>query len=75
MDFDQLLPDIGEYGTYQKLVLWFLLLPGTVPCGLHAYNQLFMAITPEHWCKIPELEQAGELLGFAVSPELFKKIG
>ncbi|KAK8398084.1 hypothetical protein O3P69_003774 [Scylla paramamosain] len=53
MDFDEILPDIGEYGTYQRLVLWFLLLPGTMPCGFHAYNQLFMASTPEHWCRAP----------------------
>ncbi|KAK7077260.1 hypothetical protein SK128_013691, partial [Halocaridina rubra] len=56
MDFDEILPDIGEYGTYQKLILWFLLLPGTMPCGFHAYNQLFMAFTPEHWCRVPELD-------------------
>ncbi|XP_064114552.1 beta-alanine transporter-like isoform X2 [Macrobrachium nipponense] len=56
MDFDEILPDLGEYGTYQKLVLWFLLLPGTMPCGFHAYNQLFMAFTPEHWCRVPDLD-------------------
>lgn len=52
MDFDEILPDLGEYGTYQKLILWFLLLPGTMPCGFHAYNQLFMASTPDHWCRV-----------------------
>ena len=60
MDFDEVLPALGEYGTYQRLVLWFLLLPGTMPCGFHAYNQLFMAQTPEHWCSPPqELAEAG----------------
>lgn len=56
MDFDEILPDIGEYGTYQKLILWFLLLPGTMPCGFHAYNQLFMASTPDHWCRLQKLD-------------------
>ncbi|CAH1998605.1 unnamed protein product [Acanthoscelides obtectus] len=55
MDLDEVLPCVGEYGKYQKLVLWFILLPGVFPCGFHAYNQLFMAATPDHWCHVPEL--------------------
>ncbi|XP_022920051.2 beta-alanine transporter [Onthophagus taurus] len=57
MDLDDILPEIGEYGRYQKSILWLVLLPGVFPCGFHAYNQLFMAATPEHWCKVPELKQ------------------
>ncbi|XP_046396902.1 beta-alanine transporter [Ischnura elegans] len=58
MDLDALLPDVGEFGTYQKALLWFVLLPGVFPCGFHAYNQLFMASKPDHWCRVPELEAA-----------------
>ncbi|XP_044269761.1 beta-alanine transporter [Tribolium madens] len=57
MDLDDVLPQVGEFGRYQKLVLWFILLPGVFPCGFHAYNQLFMAATPDHWCRIKELEE------------------
>lgn len=32
------------------------MLPGTIPCGFNAYNQLFMASPADHWCKIPELQ-------------------
>ncbi|CAH0388325.1 unnamed protein product [Bemisia tabaci] len=56
MDLDNLLPDVGEYGTYQKRLLWFVLLPCVLPCGFHAYNQLFMAASPQHWCYVPELK-------------------
>ncbi|PSN35518.1 Carcinine transporter [Blattella germanica] len=56
MDLDAILPDVGEFGAYQQLLLWFVLLPGVLPCGFHAYNQLFMAARPEHWCRVPELE-------------------
>lgn len=56
LDFDEILSDIGEFGRYQKLVLWFILLPGVFPCGFHAYSQLFMAAMPDHWCKITGLD-------------------
>ena len=46
MDFDDILPDVGEYGKYQQLMVWLVLLPGMIPCGFHAYNQLFMATVP-----------------------------
>lgn len=51
MDFDKILIDFGEYGPYQKQLIWLIVLPCVLPCGFHAYNQLFMASTPEHWCK------------------------
>lgn len=54
MDLDSILPIVGEFGKYQKLVIWFILLPAVFPCGFHAYNQIFMASVPDHWCNIPE---------------------
>jgi len=58
IDFDLILPDIGEYGTYQQLMVWFVFLPGMIPCGFHAYNQLFMATVPRYRCLIPHLDDA-----------------
>ncbi|CAG0881073.1 unnamed protein product [Darwinula stevensoni] len=60
-DFDALLPHVGEYGRYQKLLIWLVCLPACIPCGFHAFNQLFMAGTPEHWCRVPELEGVSSL--------------
>jgi len=57
MDLDTILPDVGEFGTYQQLVLYLVLLPGVLPCGFHAYNQIFMAAAPDHWCRVPQLEE------------------
>lgn len=51
MDFDKILIDFGEYGLYQKKLIWLIVLPCVLPCSFHAYNQLFMASIPEHWCK------------------------
>lgn len=55
MDLDDLLPQVGEFGKYQKLMLWLVCLPACFPCGFCAFNQLFMAETPDHWCRVPEL--------------------
>ncbi|XP_013114234.1 carcinine transporter [Stomoxys calcitrans] len=55
-DLDDLLPSIGEFGKYQKLLVFGICLPACIPCGFCAFNQLFMSDTPEdYWCKIPEL--------------------
>ncbi|KAJ0181916.1 hypothetical protein K1T71_002638 [Dendrolimus kikuchii] len=56
IDLDDVLTKIGEFGLYQKLLLWFVCLPACLPCGFCAFNQLFMTDTPDHWCKVPELE-------------------
>ncbi|KAG7188844.1 hypothetical protein KM043_008450 [Ampulex compressa] len=55
-DLDDLLPVVGEFGRYQKQLLWLVCLPACLPCGFCAFNQLFMADTPPHWCKVPGLE-------------------
>ncbi|XP_026326759.1 carcinine transporter [Hyposmocoma kahamanoa] len=55
IDLDDLLPKIGEFGLYQKLLLWLVCLPACLPCGFCAFNQLFMTDVPDHWCKVPEL--------------------
>lgn len=52
---DDILPQVGEFGTYQKLMLWLVCLPACFPCGFGAFNQLFMANVPDHWCKVPSL--------------------
>ncbi|ETN64759.1 organic cation transporter [Anopheles darlingi] len=56
-DLDELLPVIGEFGRYQKLLLWLICLPACIPCGFCAFNQLFMTDVPEqYWCRVPGLE-------------------
>lgn len=36
-------------------MIWLVCLPACIPCGFGAFNQLFMQQIPDHWCKIPEL--------------------
>lgn len=58
LDLDDLLPVLGEFGCYQKLLLWFICLPACIPCGFCAFNQLFMTSTPDdYWCNVPELSE------------------
>lgn len=63
MDLDDLLPQVGEFGRYQKLMLWLVCLPACLPCGFCAFNQLFMANVPKHWCKINEISNRTEHFG------------
>lgn len=55
MDLDEVLPVVGEFGKYQKLLLFLVCLPACIPCGFCAFSQLFMADVPDHWCKVPQL--------------------
>uniref|UniRef100_A0A336LNX3 CSON007163 protein n=1 Tax=Culicoides sonorensis TaxID=179676 RepID=A0A336LNX3_CULSO len=50
-DLDDLLPIIGEFGKYQKYLLFFICLPACIPCGFCAFNQVFMTDSPvDYWC-------------------------
>ncbi|XP_071442498.1 organic cation transporter protein-like [Hetaerina americana] len=54
-DFDDLLPLLGEFGLYQK-VLFLLLAPFCFFVGYVYFSQIFITLTPDHWCKVPQLE-------------------
>ena len=55
VSFDHVLAEVGEYGLYQRLVLWVVLVPCAFPEAFQMYNQLFMAVVPQHWCYEPQL--------------------
>lgn len=55
-DFDDLLPYIGEFGKYQK-ILFLLMIPFASFVAWIYFSQIFITVIPEqHWCKVPELE-------------------
>lgn len=56
VDFDDLLPHVGEFGRYQK-ILFLLMIPFAFFVAFVYFSQIFITITPEeHWCWVPELE-------------------
>lgn len=55
MDFDDLLPHIGEFGLYQK-ILFLLMIPFAFSVAFVYFTQIFITLVPEeHWCNVPEL--------------------
>lgn len=61
VDFDALLPHIGEMGRYQLCLYLLMCIPATLPAAFLAFNQVFISATPDHWCKVPTLEEVGNL--------------
>lgn len=54
-EFDDLLPHIGEFGIYQK-ILFLLMIPFSFFVAWVYFAQIFITIVPEkHWCRVPEL--------------------
>lgn len=55
VDFDDLLPHIGNFGTYQ-ILLFFLLAPYTLFYVFVYFTQIFITLVPNNfWCNVPEL--------------------
>lgn len=56
IDFDDLLPHIGEFGRYQK-ILFLLMIPFAFFVAFVYFSQIFLTLVPDqHWCRVPELD-------------------
>lgn len=54
-DYDSILPLVGEFGFYQK-ILFVLMLPANVFVVCVYFTQIFITLVPQHWCWVPELK-------------------
>lgn len=56
MDFDDLLPHIGEFGRYQK-ILFLLMIPFATFVAWTYFSQIFLTLVPQDFhCALPELD-------------------
>lgn len=58
VDFDDVLPYVGEFGTYHWL-LFFGLAPASFNLALIYFVQFFITLTPDYWCAVEALKDAG----------------
>lgn len=58
MDFDDVLPSVGEFGTYQ-IILFFLTAPFCFFLAFSYFSQVFITLVDVHTCHVPQLNQSG----------------
>ncbi|XP_057381734.1 organic cation transporter protein-like [Daphnia carinata] len=58
IDFDDVLPHVGEFGTYQ-IVLFFLTAPFCFFLAFAYFSQVFITLIDVHTCHVPQLNQSG----------------
>ena len=58
VDFDDVLPHVGELGRYQVL-LFFLTAPFCFFLAFCYFSQVFITLVPDHWCHVPQLNDSG----------------
>ncbi|GFS37747.1 carcinine transporter [Trichonephila inaurata madagascariensis] len=69
LEFEDLLEEIGEFGSFQKKMLVNFLAPVSIALPVLVMNILFLVNTPGHHCYIPEV--VSNNLTFDVQKSLF----
>ncbi|XP_034777173.2 solute carrier family 22 member 3-like [Acipenser ruthenus] len=66
--FDELLVDIGEFGSYQKRVFLLTCVPGILFSFVFV-GIVFLGDTPAHWCRSPAVDEIREKCGWTWEEE------
>lgn len=56
MEFEHILDRVGDFGRYQRDLMWIFLYPASVLLPWFSMNILFLVSVPDHWCRVPELD-------------------
>ena len=57
IDFDDVLPHVGEFGPYQ-IILFFLTAPFCFFLAFSYFTQVFITLVPDHTCHVPQLNSS-----------------
>ncbi|XP_019277599.1 organic cation/carnitine transporter 2 isoform X2 [Panthera pardus] len=52
-DYDEVTAFLGEWGPFQRLI-FFLLSASIIPNGFNGMSVVFLTLTPEHRCRVPD---------------------
>uniref|UniRef100_A0A2L2XW13 Organic cation transporter 1 n=1 Tax=Parasteatoda tepidariorum TaxID=114398 RepID=A0A2L2XW13_PARTP len=55
MEFEDILRDVGDFGSFQKILIIVFLIPTFTFIPWISLNAVFVSSTPDHWCNVPEL--------------------
>lgn len=55
IEFEDILKQVGDYGWFQKRLVYFFLIPITVIFSMLCMNTFFMLSEPDHWCTVPNV--------------------
>ncbi|XP_078086718.1 solute carrier family 22 member 2-like isoform X2 [Mustelus asterias] len=66
--FDDLLEEVGGFGIYQKTV-FFLICVATAIFNYLYVGIIFLAVTPNHWCRSPGVAELRDRCGWSLEEE------
>ncbi|XP_067845367.1 solute carrier family 22 member 2-like isoform X3 [Heptranchias perlo] len=66
--FDDILEEAGEFGIYQKRIFFLICLTTAMFSYLYV-GIIFLAITPNHWCRSPGVDELRNKCGWSLEEE------
>lgn len=68
MNFDEVLSSIGEFGRYQKWLLFIVCVSSSLPAAITMYTHVFISAVPKHHCKPLITVEKSALLNSSLTP-------
>lgn len=71
MSYESTIAFVGQWRFFQKK-MFFLLCTSIIPSGLVSFDFVFVGDTPDHHCRIPEVNLTQEWLNATIPKEVIK---